>query len=1300
MSCQLSMSQLHNHTDQGSNLRFLDVCVKTTDLIDYSASLGMYAVAITEHESLSSHIKAMQHVKARKEKGLTTPKLILGNEIYLIDDLETIQERVKAGEAKFFHAILLAKDKVGHNQLRVLSSKAWIDNYFRQGLAERVPTVKADLEEIVRDNPGHLILSTACIGGELPWHILHNNYDKAIEFINWGKNLFGADFYLEVQPGQSEEQVKVNRALTSLSKETQTKLVVTCDVHYLREEDKALHLTFINSRDDSDQERGEFYESCWMHTPEQIHEKMDWQIGEGAVSWAIENTNEVADKVKEYDLAHTQVVPKLPVPDFKMEHSFAPVYDRCEYIKKFAYSENIRDRYFLHLIEQGWWEKEYHEGISKEEMTKMMDRIDTELKAVWISSEKINDNVASYYITATDLVNMMWDAGSLVGTARGSAAAFYVGYLIGMHQVNSLRYGIPEWRHLHPSRPEMPDVDIDSSASKRGAIIEATRQKFGAEKVLNICTFKTEGPRSALLTCCRSMGIEPDIAQYLASLIPTVRGATTPLSVMINGDEETETPPNMQFINECNRYEGLLDKALSIEGLVSGRSIHASGVIIFDPCYTDYNAAMRAPNGQPITQFDMNDSSYAGGLKFDFLTISNLDAIQSCIELLLKYGYIEDKGSLRATYEYYFHPDKLDYTSPKMWDMIGNHEIVNLFQFMTAVGGQAISKIRPRNLNEIFTANAIMRLMAPEGEEQPLDRYVRYKNNPQLWYDCMRNQYHLTEDEIHTVEPYLKDFVGLSTMQETVMMLSMDEHISGFDMLGANKLRKSIAKKKKKLQDQAKENFYTMGRERGTSENLLNYVWKECITPQLGYSFSLPHIVGYSLIALLEANLAFRYPIEFWNCANLSTMAFAGEDLSGTVDYGAIGIAISDMQRQGINVSLPNINKSGDGFEPDVENHTILYGLKSISGVGDSAVETILSTRPYASFDDFAERVIEPKLLTNSTIIALIQSGAFTAIDDKDPRKTLAKYISRYIYTPNESLTLANIAKIQAYNILPDDLNTQLHVYNYKAYVTQDDFVDRFIINEGKKVPKCGYHDRALVLDSLSQPYFQEHFSEESIIGTKGDRYIISEKKFIKEWEGITQDLRNWIKSPDALDAFNKAQYEELWKKYGEGTLSRYEITRLSCYLHPHELADINLQPYGVVNYFNLPTQPEAYSGYRKKNKDTGEWIWVPKFNITRLAGTVLNADNNHHTVSILTLQGVVNIKFNKGQYAFYNRRMAGDNSWFKRGTLILVCGYRQDDNFRAYRYNDTIYNHTVNKIIGFKNDGTLELMMQRPEAD
>ncbi len=379
----------------------------------------------------------------------------------------------------------------------------------------------------------------------------------------------------------------------------------------------------------------------------------------------------------------------------------------------------------------------------------------------------------------------------------------------------------------------MPDVDIDTEASKRQRIIEATRKKYGEDRVLNICTFKTEGSKSAMLTSARGLGIEPDVSLYLSGLIPVVRGATTSLKVMINGDEESGTRPNTEFINECNNYPNLLETALAIEGLISGRSIHASGVIVYETDSVEYNAMMKAPNGQPVTQWCMDDSTFAGGLKFDYLTIKNLDSMHICLDFLVEHGYIDWQGSLRATYTKYFHPNVLDYNTVKMWEMAENLEIVNLFQFQTMVGSQAIQKVKPRSLLELGTANSVMRLSVEEGE-QPLDTYTRYRGNIDEWYTCMREQYQLTEDEIHLMEKHLKKVDGMASTQEEVMLLSMDEKVSNFSMLEANKLRKSIAKKKKVLQDQAKELFFRKGMEIGTSDNLLNYIWNEVIGKQLG----------------------------------------------------------------------------------------------------------------------------------------------------------------------------------------------------------------------------------------------------------------------------------------------------------------------------------------------------------------------------------------------------------------------------------------------------------------------------------
>lgn len=219
----------------------------------------------------------------------------------------------------------------------------------------------------------------------------------------------------------------------------------------------------------------------------------------------------------------------------------------------------------------------------------------------------------------------------------------------------------------------------------------------------------------------------------------------------------------------------------------------------------------------------------------DFLTIKALDIIRHCMEMLIRSNHMQWQGGLRATYNKYLHPDVLDYDTPEMWDMVAENKVLDLFQFDTDIGLQAVRRIKPHSLVELATANSIMRLMvSEEGAEQPIDTYIRYKNDISQWYLCMREDYHLTEEEIKIVEPYLLPVYGVGDTQEIVMELSMDEHIAGFDVAYSNKLRKGISKKDKELQAAMKKMFFEHGIEIGTSENLLTYIWKEVIGKQLG----------------------------------------------------------------------------------------------------------------------------------------------------------------------------------------------------------------------------------------------------------------------------------------------------------------------------------------------------------------------------------------------------------------------------------------------------------------------------------
>lgn len=813
-----------------------------------------------------------------------------------------------------------------------------------------------------------------------------------------------------------------------------------------------------------------------------------------------------------------------------------------------------------------------------------------------------------------------------------------------------------------------------------------------------------------MLTAARGMGIENDVAQYLAGMIPVTRGKTASLSEMRYGDEENGIKPTKEFINECDKYPGLLDTAMAVEGIVSGRSIHASGVIIFDSPYIDHNAMMRAPNGQVVTQWDMDDSSYTGGLKFDFLTINNLDSIHICMDLLIENGFIKWQGSLRKTYNKYLHPDVLDYTSEEMWEMAERLEIVNLFQFQTQVGAKAIQAIKPRSLSELETANAAMRLMVKgDDKEQPIDTFVRYKNDINEWYRCMREQYKLNEEEVSILEKYLKNVYGVATMQEEVMLLSMDEHIAGFSMLDANYLRRSIAKKKVKLQIEAHDKFYKHGQEIGTRINMLDYVWNETIAKMLGYSFSLPHLAAYSTIAVQEMNLAYHYPIIYWNTACLIVNAGADDDSeeNKSTQYGKIAAAIANMQKRGINISLPLINSAKFGFVPDEANNRIIYALKAMNNIGDDLAHAIVENQPYASFEDFCERMVDTKIVQKSKMITLIKAGCFTELDNPDRTVTMRKFIQR-IVKPLEKLTMVQLPMLVEHGIVPEDLRILVRVKNFKDYVTHESFFVRNVIDKDKKkIPKKGYHDRIFVLDEVSMEFFNEHFSQNSVVGIQDEFYLISEKKFLKEWEEKIQPLKEWF--PTALEEYNNKLVEKEYENLASGSMAKWEMDALNYYYTEHELAHLDNEKYGIVDFFNLPEDPEPYEYYVRYIQ--GEKKYIPKNKIVRLAGTVLDNDNNRHMITLLTTTGVVGVKFSKGQYVYYNRQIKvpiegsdkskiAEYSWFKRGNKLIVCGYRSGDTFRAYRYKDTIYQHCAMKIEEVRDDGSVYLISGRGEED
>lgn len=371
-------------------------------------------------------------------------------------------------------------------------------------------------------------------------------------------------------------------------------------------------------------------------------------------------------------------------------------------------------------------------------------------------------------------------------------------------------------------------IDVDYNPLKKEQIMDEFRKEFG--NVYNCATFGTCSSKSAIQTACRGLGIDNDIGMYLSSMIPVERGALWTLDECFNGNDEKGRKPVTEFINEVAKYEGLKETAFMFEGLIDKRGVHASAVYIFNDGIESCNAMMKSSSGVETTQFSMQDSDYMSALKMDVLWTEAQAKMQTCLELLIEKGIIEDKGSLKANYDEYLHPDKIEYLDKSMWEKAYSGEIVDLFQFNTAIGMSSIKQTKPTNLYEATATNCLMRLMGQEDQLTPLDKFTLFKSDISKWYDEMA-QYGLSEDEVKLLEEYLLADYGVASTQEAMMKTLM---AIGLTLKDANYARKVIAKKKFRDVDNLKKLIYNVSLDKGFRVNIVDYVWDMVIMPQAG----------------------------------------------------------------------------------------------------------------------------------------------------------------------------------------------------------------------------------------------------------------------------------------------------------------------------------------------------------------------------------------------------------------------------------------------------------------------------------
>ena len=1286
----MSYFNCHSHTHY-SNIRLLDCINRPKDLINKAIDLGLTGIAITDHECLSGHIEINQYAKDILK---TNPDftIALGNEIYLTETRESGQ--------KYYHFILIAKDAIGHRQMRELSSRAWMNSYVDRRM-ERVPLLKSELEEIVKKEPGHLIATTACLGGELGDNILKlekceaindientkKHYLQIVNLMEYCVDLFGEDFYIECAPANNADQISANKRMAKIASAFNVKMCLGTDAHYLTKEDRYVHKAYLNSKG-GEREVDSFYEFTYLMDAAETRELLKHSFSdEGMIDWIFNNSNEMRKKIKFFDLSHPQTIAEVEVKDYPKNVIFNTVYTT---LSRMLASDNIQERYWVNECLNKLKEKDL---FNETYLARLEEEADTKRTI----GEKLGTNMFAYPNTLQHYIDLFWRCGSMVGAGRGSSCSGLNHYLLGITQLDPIKWDLPWFRYMNKERVELGDIDLDLCPSKRPAIIKEIKaeraarfnddiDEFFKENLgcTLVATFGTETTKSAIQTACRgyrseehSEGIDVDEAQYLSSLVPSERGFLWPIHDVVYGNADKDRRPVTAFLATIKQYPGLLDIIMRIEGLINKRSSHASGVILFDEDPFKFGCFMKTPKGEIITQYDLHTAEAAGMTKYDFLVTEVQDKEVQAIQLMQEENLIESDLTLREVYDKYLHPEILPLENIEIWKALHEGTVINVFQFDSDVGAKAAKKILPTNIQELTDANGLMRLMTGEkGEENPIDKYIRYKNNISLWYDEM-DRYGLTKEEQKILEPHFKPSYGVPPSQEQMMLMLMDENICGFTLAEGNMARKIVGKKQMAKIPELKEKVLTQAK----SPALGEYVWKCGIGPQMGYSFSKIHALAYSMIGVQTLYLATNWDSIYWNTACLIVNSGAtDEDNGGQTDYSKIAKAIGDIREHGIQISLVDINKSDFGFKPDVTNNQILFGLKGMLNVGDDLIKEIIENRPYASMMDFYEKVKPSK----QAMIALIKGGAFDNFQSR--KKSMVEFIW-LTCDKKKRLTLQNMPGLIKYDLLPkggmyDDAK---RVYEFNRYL---------------KAECKSYEPERYLLDSRAINFLNEIDCGGLMHSNNIDWFIK-----IKDWDKVYQSwmdiFRTWItnEKESILDKLNTTIFMEDWNKYASGTLSAWEMEVLCFYYHEHELAGVNMRKYGISNFSDLSPTPVVEKTFKRGGVD------IPIYKLDRICGTCIAKNKTKSTVYLLTTDGVVPVKFRQEYFSMFDKQISikqedgtkkvVEKSWFNRGNMIMVQGIRRDDEFVPKRYSSTP-GHQLYHIDTILENGDIELRHTR----
>ncbi|CAN5645609.1 DNA polymerase III subunit alpha [soil metagenome] len=908
------MSFVHLHTH--SEYSLLDGANRLSDLIRRTQELEMPALALTDHGCMYG---AWEFYHTAQRAGV---KPILGMEAYVAPGDRRVRTAARPGdgraEEKYYHLVLLARDLEGYRNLIRLSSIGYLEGFYHRTRIDR---------EVLAAHSAGLIVSSACMAGEVARHLTADRWDAARETAAWYANVFDGRYYLEVQAHDSPGQHALNENVFKLAGEVGLPVVATNDTHFLHAGDHDAHdvlLCIGLGKDRTDENRMKYDAGLYFKGPAEIAERF---AGRPDV---IENTLAIADAV---DVRFTKQyhVPQFPMP--------ADVATEAELLRRLTY-EKARAR-FGDPLPSGW-----------------EARIDYELGV--ISNEKAD--YAGYFLITQDFINWAKQHDIPVGPGRGSAAGSLVAYVLGITDVDPLEFDLLFERFLNPDRVSMPDIDIDFCYERRGEVIEYVREKYGRDSVGQIITFGTMKSRAVIRDVGRVLGFEPGETDRLAKLIPNAPNNSLTVAEAADKISELRT-----LIDADERVAQLIEYAKVLEGLSRHASVHAAGIVIapgplheYVPVCTQSTRGSGSGDDETVivTQWDMNALEQAGMLKMDFLGLKTLTVIYDAVQAIrARHGALTHPQTGAA----YDRMEEVPLDDPDVYDMLARGGTSGVFQFESSLATDKLRAMRCDRFEDLVATNALIR-------PGPLDSgmtdvYIRRK----LGKEPVRYPHPLLEEVLAAT-------YGVITYQEQVMRMATV--LAGFTLAEADVLRKAVGKKDMDLIQREVGRFVERAIANDVDKRIADEIADQ-VTTFGRYGFNRSHSVAYALLSYQTAWLKRHYPAEFM-AALLSSVVDRTDDVVGYIaECRELGRYVPDRP-DGVTVLPPDVNESGWKFTP-VAGDAIRFGLGALRGLGAGAVNSILTNRTsggaYTSLFDLADRV-DLRLAGKRSLEALILSGA------------------------------------------------------------------------------------------------------------------------------------------------------------------------------------------------------------------------------------------------------------------------------------------------------------------------------------